>query len=83
MAFNGRPADAITFFEQQTGTTMPPGANPFEFLVEALSNRSKSFNAEIVRSFAQSDHHRVVQDEVTTCRQSKVRGARQWPESHP
>ncbi|CEP02521.1 hypothetical protein PBRA_009105 [Plasmodiophora brassicae] len=71
MAFNGRPADAITFFEQQTGTTMPPGANPFEFLVEALSNRSKSFNAEIVRSFAQSDHHRVVQDEVTTCRQSK------------
>jgi hypothetical protein len=51
MAFNGPPAQAIAFFEEALSVTMAPGANPFEFLVEALSNRSLALHHVTVRFF--------------------------------
>eukprot|EP00474_Spongospora_subterranea_P000398 CRZ00856.1 hypothetical protein [Spongospora subterranea] len=72
MAFNGTPDQAIAFFEQETGQTMKPGANPFEFLVEALSNRSTAFNTAIVRHFEESTYCRDMANSVIENIQSKV-----------
>lgn len=55
---SGDPNSAIHFFEQQSGTRpMLEGANPFEFLVEALSTKSRSDDMDMVDSFERSEFY--------------------------